>query len=77
MAKKRAYIYVDVDKYEKFKSILDAMGVTMTDFFDQTMTDFIDSMEKVILNQDKEGFLKMMSKNLDSIQEQVKKELEK
>lgn len=77
MAKKRAYVYVDVEKYERFKNILETMGVTMTDFFDQTMTDFIASMEEVILNEDKDGFMKMMSKNLDTIQEQLAKELKK
>jgi hypothetical protein len=75
--KKRAYVYVDIDKYERLKRILEAMGVTMTDFFDQSMTEFIDSMEQVILNEDKEGFLQMMSKNLDSMQKQLTEELKK
>ncbi|MER2000855.1 MAG: hypothetical protein ABS882_13870 [Lysinibacillus sp.] len=72
MAKKRAYIYVDVDKYARFKKLLDIMGITMTDFFDQTMSEFIDSMEEVILNQDKEGFLKMMNLNLEQLQKEMK-----
>jgi len=75
--KKRAYVYVDIDKYERLKRILEAMGVTMTDFFDQSMTEFIDSMEQVILNEDKEGFLQIMSKNLDSMQKQLTEELKK
>lgn len=77
MAKKRAYVYVDVEKYAKFKRLLDLMGITMTDFFDQTMTDFIDKMEEVILNQDTEGFLKMITRNVEDLQEQVKKEFDK
>lgn len=75
--KKRANIYVDTDKYDRLKRILDVMGITVTDFFDQSMTDFIDNMEKVILNQDKDAFLQMMAKNLDVIQEQVAEELKK
>jgi len=72
MAKKRAYIYVDVEKYARFKKLLDIMGITMTDFFDQTMDEFIQSMEEVILNQDKEGFLQMMNLKLDSIGKEIK-----
>jgi len=71
MAKKRAYIYVDVDRYARFKKLLDIMGITMTDFFDQTMSQFINSMEEVILNQDKEGFMKMMNLNLEQLQKEV------
>ena len=77
MAKKRAYIYVEEEKYKSFKKLLDVMGVTMTDFFDQTMTDFITSMEEVIMNQDKDAFLKMMSINLDSMQKELQEELKK
>lgn len=77
MAKKRAYIYVEEEKYKRFKKLLDVMGVTMTDFFDQTMTDFITSMEEVIMNQDKDAFLKMMSINLDSMQKELQEELKK
>lgn len=75
--KKRAYIYVDVDKYARFKKLLDIMGITMTGFFDQTMDDFINSMEDVILNQDKEGFLKMMNLNIDSLKKDLDEELKK
>ncbi len=77
MAKKRAYVYVDIEKYARFKRLLDVMGITMTDFFDQTMTEFIDKMEEVVLNQDTEGFLKMITRNVEDLQEQVKKELDK
>lgn len=75
--KKRANIYVDTDKYDRLKRVLDIMGITVTDFFDQSMTDFLDNMENVILNQDKEAFLQMIAKNIDSIQEQVAEELKK
>lgn len=77
MAKKRAYVYVDIEKYARFKRLLDVTGITMTDFFDQTMTEFIDKMEEVVLNQDTEGFLKMITRNVEDLQEQVKKELDK
>lgn len=77
MAKKRAYVYVDIEKYARFKRLLDVMGITMTDFFDQTMTEFIDKMEDVVLNQDTEGFLKMITRNVEDLQEQVKKEFDK
>lgn len=73
--KKRAYIYVDIDKYAKFKKLLDIMGITMTSFFDQTMDEFINNMEDVLLKQDKDAFLKMMSINLEEIQNEIKKEM--
>lgn len=75
--RKRINIFVDVETYDKFKRLLETMGITITDYFDDSMKDFIRSMEAIVETQDKEAFLKMMSKNLDSIQEQVKKELEK
>ena len=73
--KKRAYIYVDIDKYAKFKKLLDIMGITMTAFFDQTMDEFINNMEDVLINQDKDAFLKMMSINLEEIQNELRKEI--
>lgn len=76
MAKKRAYIYVDEDKYARFKKILDIMGITMTGFFDQTMDEFINSMEQVISNQDKEGFMKMMNLNLEKIKLEMEEDKE-
>lgn len=72
MAKKRAYIYVEEEKYARFKRLLDIMGITMTAFFDETMDEFINKMEDVILNQDKDAFLKMMSINLDEIKNELK-----
>lgn len=75
--RKRANIYVDTDKYDRLKRVLDIMGITVTDFFDQAMTDFLDNMEQVVLNQDKEAFLQMIAKNIDSLQEQVAEELKK
>lgn len=74
--KKRAYIYVDIEKYAKFKKLLDIMGITMTAFFDQTMDEFINNMEDVLINQDKDAFLKMMSINLEEIQNELKKEMD-
>lgn len=73
--KKRAYIYVDIDKYARFKRLLNIMGITMTSFFDQTMDEFINNMEDVLLKQDKDAFLKMMSINLEEIQNEIKKEI--
>ena len=73
--KKRAYIYVDVEKYARFKKLLDIMGITMTGFFDETMDEFLSKMEDVILNQDKDAFLKMMSINLEEIQKDLRKEI--
>ena len=73
--KKRAYIYVDEEKYDRFKKLLDIMGITMTGFFDETMDEFLIKMEDVILNQDKDAFLKMMSINLEEIQKDLRKEI--
>lgn len=75
--KKRINIYVEVEKYNRFKKILDIMGITVTDFIGQTMDDFINSMEQAVLNQDKDAFLEVMARNVDAIQEQVKEELKK
>ena len=72
--KKRAYIYVEEEKYARFKRLLDIMGITMTAFFDETMDEFINKMEDVILNQDEDAFLKMMSINLEEIQSEIRKE---
>lgn len=75
--RKRLNTFVDVETYERLKKILDVMGMTVTDFINQSMIDFIEQMEDVILNQDKDAFLKMMSRNLDSMQEELAKELKK
>lgn len=75
--KKRVNIYVEVEKYERFKRLLDVMGETVTDFFDGAMTNFIEQMETIVENQDKDAFLQMMSRNLDAIQKQVEEELKK
>ena len=76
-SKKRAYIYVDAEKYARFKKMLDIMGITMTAFVDQTMDEFLNNMEDAILNQDRELFLKMMTKNADFIQKELEEELKK
>lgn len=70
-------IYVDEVKYERLKVVLDIMNVSITDFFDDAMTTFLDSIETAVINQDKEIFLKMMSKNLDAIQNQIADEFNK
>lgn len=75
--KKRVNLYVDADKYNRFKKLLDIMGITVTDFMSQTMDDFINTMEQAVLNQDKDAFLEIMSRNIDSIQEQMEEELKK
>lgn len=75
--RKRVNIYVDVEKYDRFKRLLGIMGVTVTDFLDGAMTDFIDSMEHIIETQDKDAFLEMITKNIDSIQKQVEEEIKK
>lgn len=77
VSRKRINIVVDVDKYDRFKRLLEAMGITITDFFDGAMTDFISSMETIVENQDKEAFLQMMAKNLEVIQKQVEEELKR
>lgn len=75
--RKRVNIYVDVEKFDKLKRLLETMGFTITEFFDDAMTDFITQMETIVERQDKEAFLKMMAKNLDEIQKQVEEELKK
>lgn len=75
--KKRAYVYVDTDKYAKFKKILDALGLTMTDFFDKTMDDFIETMEIAIKNNDKDVFIDAISIKLDKISSELSEELKK
>lgn len=70
-------IYVDQDKYERLKTVLDIMNISITDFFDEAMTNFIESLESAVVNQDKEMFLQMMQKNLDVIQKQVEEQLKK
>lgn len=77
VARKRINIVVDTDKYDRFKRLLEVMGITITDFFDEAMTNFITSMETIVENKDKEAFLQMMAKNLDVIQKQVEEELKK
>ena len=75
--RKRLNTFVDVATYDRLKRILDAMGMTVTDFINQAMIDFIEQMESIIESQDKEAFLQMMAKNLDEIQKQVEEELKK
>lgn len=75
--KKRLNTFVDLATYERLKRILDAMGITVTDFINQAMIDFIEQMETIIENQDKEAFLQMMTKNIDNLQKQVEEELKK
>lgn len=75
--KKRINSYVDLETYNRLKKVLDIMGVTFTDFVNQAMKEFLDNMEEIVLKQDKEAFLKMMSMNIDTLQQQVKEELEK
>lgn len=75
--RKRLNTFVDIATYERLKRILDAMGMTVTDFINQAMIDFIEQMEMIVENQDKEAFLKMMTKNIDSLQKQVEEELKK
>ena len=77
VSKKRVNIYVDIEKYDRFKRLLDIMGKTVTDFFDESMTSFLDQMECIVQNQDTEAFLQMMAKNIDELQRQVEEELKK
>lgn len=70
-------IYVDQEKYERLKTILDIMNMSITDFFDDAMTNYIESLENAVINQDKELFLQMMQKNLEVIQNQLEEELKK
>lgn len=75
--RKRLNCYVDADKYERLKRILDIMGITVTDYINESMDNFINGMEQAVLNQDKDAFLQLMTKNLDVIQKQVEEELKK
>ena len=75
--RKRINIVVDVELYDRFKRLLEAMGITITDFFHDSMSEFVNSMETIIENQDKEAFLQMMAKNLDALQDRVAEELKK
>lgn len=75
--RKRVNCYLDVETYERVKRVLDIMGVTYTDFVNQMMVEFLDKMEQVVLNNDREAFLKMMAKDVDELQKQVKEELQK
>lgn len=75
--KKRINLYVDAEKYNRFKRLLDIMGITVTDFISQSMDDFINTMEQAVLNQDKDAFLDVMARNIDLIQEQMEEELKK
>lgn len=75
--RKRINIVVDVETYDRFKRLLEVMGITITDFFHESMSEFINSMEAIVENEDKEAFLKMISKNIDSLQKQVAEELKK
>lgn len=70
-------IYVDQEKYERLKSILDIMNMSITEFFDDAMTNFLLQMETIVQNQDKNAFLQMMAKNIDDLQRQVEEELKK
>ncbi len=70
-------IYVDPVKYERLKTVLDIMNISITDYLDQMITDFLDSLEDAVLSQDKEAFLNIMSKNLDIIQNELEQELNK
>ena len=75
--RKRLNCYVDADKYERLKRILDIMGITVTDYINESMDNFINGMEQAVLNQDKDAFLQLMTKNLDVIQKQVEEEIKK
>lgn len=70
-------IYVDPGKYERLKTLLDIMNVSITDYFDGVITDFLDALEEAVLSQDKEVFLNLMAKNLDVIQNELQEELKK
>lgn len=76
-ARKRLNSFVDLETYERLKKVLDIMGLTVTDFINQAMKDFLDNMEEVVTSQDKDAFMKMMAMNIDSLQQQVKEELER
>lgn len=70
-------IYVDQDKYERLKTVLDIMNISITDYFDQVISDFLDSLEDAVLNNNKDVFLDIMSKNLETIQMEVEEALKK
>lgn len=70
-------IYVDSDKYERFKTVLDIMNISITDYFDQMISDFLDGLEDAVLNNDKDAFLDIISKNLETIQMEVEEALKK
>lgn len=75
--RKRINIVVDVETFDRFKRLLEVMGITITDFFHDSMDEFINSMETIVENEDKDAFLQMMAKNLDSLQNKVAEELKK
>lgn len=75
--RKRLNTFVDVATYDRLKRILDAMGLTVTDFINQAMVDFVEQMEEIIEKNDREAFLQMMTKNIDILQKQVEAELKK
>lgn len=75
--RRRLNTFVDVATYERLKRILDAMGLTVTDFINQAMVDFVEQMEDIIEKNDKEAFLQIMTKNIDVLQKQVAEELKK
>ena len=75
--RRRLNTFVDVATYERLKRILDAMGLTVTDFINQAMVDFVEQMEDIIEKNDKEAFLQIMTKNIDTLQRQVAEELKK
>ena len=75
--RRRLNTFVDVATYERLKRILDAMGLTVTDFINQAMVDFVEQMEDIIEKNDREAFLQMMTKNIDALQKQVAEELKK
>lgn len=75
--RKRLNTFVDVATYERLKKILDAMGLTVTDFINQAMVDFVEQMEEIIEKNDREAFLQIMTKNIDVLQKQVAEEIKK
>lgn len=75
--RRRLNTFVDVATYERLKRILDAMGLTVTDFINQAMVDFVEQMEDIIEKNDREAFLQIMTKNIDLLQKQVEEELKK
>ncbi len=73
--KKKVSIYVNPYKYQRLKSTLGAMNITVTDFMDTMITDFIDSMEVVIKSNDQDLFLKMMSDKANLLNEEISNSL--